>query len=167
MGPISVRRPIDAPRHRVFEFLNDLANRPAFTDHFTDQFRLERLESSGVGAAARMRIKKRGVWIETVIVETSPPHRILERGRGGWRWDRIPMTTSWELVEGLAGGCEVVLSFLTEPSHRLDRLREQLGIERFYRRQWSIALSRLKDLIESGSTPERVVVAGGDRLPVT
>src|SRR5919108_2192252 len=132
MGPISVRRPIDAPRDQVFEFLADLANRPAFTDHFIDQFRLERLESSGVGAAARMRIRKRRVWMETVIVEASTPHHVLERGRGGWRWDRIPITTSWELLEGPAEGCEVVLSFLTEPSHPLDRLRERLGMERFY-----------------------------------
>jgi uncharacterized protein YndB with AHSA1/START domain len=166
MGPISVKRPIDAPRERVFEFLCDLANRPAFTDHFIDQFRLERLESSGVGASARMRITKRRMWMETVIEEVLPPHRILERGRGG-RWDRIPILTHWELVEGPGGGCEVTLAFWTEPAHPLDRLRERLGAERFYRRQWSRALSRLKDLIESGRSPERVVVAGGDRLPVT
>ncbi len=167
MGPISVRRPIDAPRQQVFDFLCDLANRPPFTDHFIDQFRLERLESLGVGAAARMRITKRRVWMETVIEEVSPPHRIVERGRGGWRWDRIPITTSWELVEGPGAGSEVTLGFWTEPSHPIDRLRESLGAERFYRRQWSTALSRLKELIESGAAPERVVVAGGDRLPVT
>jgi uncharacterized protein YndB with AHSA1/START domain len=166
MGPISVTKPIDAPRGRVFECLRDLANRPAFTDHFIDQFRLERLESAGVGAAARMRITKRRIWMETVIVDVSPPHWILERGKGG-RWDRIPITTSWELVEGAGTGCEVTLSFLTEPSHPLDRLRERLGAERFYRRQWGIALSRLKELVEAGRPLERVVVAGGDRLPVT
>ena len=167
MGPISVRRPIDAPREQVFEILCDLANRPAFTDHFMDQLRLERLESSGVGAAARMRVTKRGLWMETVIEEVSPPHRIVERGRGGRRWDRIPITTSWELVEAPGAGCEVTLSFWTEPSHPADRLRDRFGAERFYRRQWSVALSRLKELVESGRAPERVVVAGGDRLPVT
>ncbi len=166
MGPITVRRSIDAPRERVFDFVCDLANRPAFTDHFIAELRLERLSSRGVGAAARMRIGRR-LWMETVIVEVSRPHRILERGRGG-RWDRIPITTGWELVAEPGGrGCEVSLSFWTEPAGRLDRLRERLGAERYYRRRWSTALARLKELIESGRAPERVRVAGGDRLPVT
>jgi uncharacterized protein YndB with AHSA1/START domain len=167
MGPISVKRPIDAPRERVFDFLCDLANRPAFTDHFISQFRLERLESSGVGAAARMHVARRRLWMDSVIVEVSRPHRILERGRGG-RLDRVPTTTGWELVEGPAGaGCEVALSFWTQPAAHLGRLREGLGAERYYRRQWATALSRLKELVESGRAPERVVVAGGDRAPVT
>ena len=101
--------------------------------------------------------------METVIVEVSRPHRILERGRGG-RLDRIPIATGWELVEAPGGrGCELTLSFLTEPSTGLDRARERLGAERFYRRQWSIALSRLKELVESGAAPERV--GDGGRRP--
>jgi hypothetical protein len=166
MGPISVQRSIDAPRERVFDFLCDLVNRPAFTDHFIGQFRLERLASSGVGASARMRIARRGLWLETVIVEATKPHRILERGKGG-RWDRMPITTGWELLAAPGDRCEVTLSFWTEPPGGFARLRDRLGAERYYRRQWSRALSRLKKLIESGAAPEQVVVAGGDRLPVT
>ena len=165
MGPISVKTPIDAPRESVYELLCDLANRPAFTDHFVSDYRLQRLESSGVGAAARFRIAGPGLWMETVIDEVSPPHRIYERGAGG-RWDRIPITTSWELIEPGPGGCEVTLRFWTGPTHPLDRLREKLGAQRYYRRQWSIALSRLKQLSESGRPPARVGVAGADRLPV-
>ena len=165
MGPISVTSPIDAPRDRVFEFLCDLANRPSFTDHFLHEFRLERIASTGVGAAARMRVARRGMWMETVIEEVDPPHRIVERGRGG-RWNRLPITTSWELVEGPgAETCEVTVLFMTEPSHPLDRAGELFGAERFYRRQWSRALSRLKDLIESEAEPQRVVVAGGAHFP--
>jgi hypothetical protein len=120
MGPISVKTSIDAPRERVFEFLCDLANRPAFA----------------------------------------------ERGAGG-RLDRIPISTSWELVEGPGSETsEVTLTFVTEPSHPVDRMRERLGAEHFYKRQWSIALSRLKDLIESGRPSERVAVAGGAHLPI-
>jgi uncharacterized protein YndB with AHSA1/START domain len=167
MGPISVSTMIDAPRERVFEVLVDLANRPAFTDHFIAELRLERIESSGVGAAARMRVRGRGTWMETVIDEVSPPHRIHERGRGG-RLDRIPMATLWELVEGPAAStCVVRITFVTEPEQLLDRLRERLGAERFYRRSWATALSRLKDLIEAEGPVARVVVAGGARLPVT
>jgi len=69
MGPISVTRTIDAPRERIYDCLVDLANRPAFTDHFIADFRLERFESEGVGAAARLRIERGGLWMETVIVE--------------------------------------------------------------------------------------------------
>src|SRR5215212_1805703 len=47
MGPISVTRAIDAPRDLLFDFLCDLANRPAFTDHFLVEYRLERFESAG------------------------------------------------------------------------------------------------------------------------
>lgn len=164
MGPISVKKPIDAPRERVFDFLCDLANRPAITDHFTREFRLQRLESSGVGAAARFRVTRPALWMETVIEDASPPHRILERGRGG-RLDRIPIVTSWELIESGARGCEATVTFQTEPSRGLDRLRERLGAERLHRRHWSIALSRLKELMESDRPPKRVVVAGADRQP--
>jgi uncharacterized protein YndB with AHSA1/START domain len=167
MGPVSVTRAIDAPREQVYDFLCDLANRPAFTDHFLGDCRLERFESAGVGAAARMRIEKAGLWMETVIVETSRPHRILEQGKGG-RLDRIPILTAWELVEGPgAASSEVTVRFGTEPSNPVDRLRELRRGERYYRRQWSAALSRLKELIESGRHAERVVIAGGARAPVT
>lgn len=167
MGPISVTRAIDAPRDRVFDFLCDLANRPAFTDHFIGDCRLERFESAGVGAAARMRIARGGLWMETVIVEAEAPYRILERGKGG-RLDRIPIFTAWEIVDGPgAASSEVTLRFGTEPSHPVDRLHELLRGERYFRRQWSTALSRLKELIESGQPAKRVLIAGGARAPVT
>jgi hypothetical protein len=51
--------------------------------------------------------------------------------------------------------------------HPVDRVHELRFGERFYRRQWSAALSRLKDLVESGRPAERVAIAGGARMPVT
>ena len=165
MGPVSVTRSIDAPRDHVFGLIADLANRSAFTDHFTSKFRLERLDSSGVGAAARFRVTELGMWAETVIEEVSPPHRMLERGRGG-RLDRIPMSTGWELVEGIGSeATELTITFWTDPSHPLDRLREKLGAERWWRRNWTIALRRLAALAEGDRTVSRVQVAGADRIP--
>jgi uncharacterized protein YndB with AHSA1/START domain len=165
MGPISASRLIDAPRERVFDFLSDLSNRPAFTDHFLAEFRLERLPSTGVGASARFRLTGPGIWAETVIEAVKHPYRILERGKGG-RWDRTPMSTEWELVEGpSAETTDVTVTFWTDPSHPLDRLKEKLGAERRYRRQWTIALRRLQGVIEEDRPVTQVAVAGADRVP--
>jgi uncharacterized protein YndB with AHSA1/START domain len=167
MGPVSATTAIDAPRERVFALLEDLSVRPAFTDHFIDELRLERLDAVGLGAAARFRIPARGIWVETVIDEAAPPHRLAERGAGG-RLDRLPVHTLWELVEAPGpSGCEVTVTFFIEVKHPLDRLAQAAkagGREGWYRRQWARALGRLKDLVESGASPERVAVAGGDRL---
>jgi hypothetical protein len=169
MGPVSATIAIDAPREQVHSLLADLANRPAFTDHFVDEFRLERLDSAGADAAARFRIPARGLWMETVIAESEPPHRILERGRGG-RLDRIPIFTAWELIEGPGPeGCELRVTFVTEPVKPIDRMLDVAarlrGAERWYRRQWARALGRIKALVEDGAGAERVVVGGADRIP--
>ena len=167
MGPVSVTKAIDAPRERVFDYVCDLANRPSFTDHFLRDYRLERFESAGVGAAARMRVRRPRLWMETGIVEAARPYRIMERGKGG-RLDRIAIRTGWEIVEGPSPATsQVTLLFGTDPTHPVDRIRELRWGERFYRRQWSTALSRLKDVLESGRQGDRVVIAGGARLPVT
>ena len=47
MGPVMAEITIDAPRERVFAMVADLAMRPAFCDHFLDEFRLQRIESTG------------------------------------------------------------------------------------------------------------------------
>jgi uncharacterized protein YndB with AHSA1/START domain len=164
--PISVHTTIDVPRERVFAFLCELANRPAFTDHFIDGYHLERVPSSGVGAAARFRVgpATARVWMETVIEELESPHLIKERGRAG-RLDRIPVFTAWELLAGAGPTTELVLTFWTDPSHPLDRLKERLGAGPWYRRQWSRALRRLKQLLEEGVTIEPAQIAGDDRVP--
>jgi len=165
--PVSATTVIDVPRERVFDFVGDLANRESFTRGFIDQLRLERLPSSGVGAAARFQVKGRGIemWMETVIEEVDRPHRIFERGRGG-RTDRIPVFTVWELVESLGDATEVTVTFWTEPTHPWDRLREKLGHARRFRRGWRSALDQLREILESGVAIERVGVAGEPRLPV-
>ena len=169
MGPVSAKTTIDVPREQVFELLTDLANRASFTDHFIDELRLQRIESVGIGAAMRFHVADRSFWMESVVAEIAAPHRLVERGRGG-RLDRIPVATVWELVEGPApSSCEVSVTFVTEPQNIADRAHDAAGhlrgVERWYRRQWSRALERLKELAESGEEPSRVVVAGADRIP--
>src|SRR5680860_1204074 len=111
MRPVTSTITIDAPREQVFAAIADLANRPAFCDHFAEEFHLQRLESRGIGAAARFRAgaPRFPIWMETVITELDPPHRLIERGRGS-RADRMDVGTGWELVEA-AGSTEVTVTF--------------------------------------------------------
>jgi uncharacterized protein YndB with AHSA1/START domain len=164
--PVTVTTSIDAPRERAFALLSDLAARPAFTDHFVDEYRLERIPSTGIGAAARFRVgpRRARMWMESVIDALEPPYRIRESGRGG-RSDRIPVFTAWELFAGAGPTTEISVTFWTEPSHPTDRLKEALGARRWYRRQWARSLRRLKQALEAGRTPEMVAVAGEDRIP--
>jgi uncharacterized protein YndB with AHSA1/START domain len=163
MDPVSATTTIDAPRERVWDLICDLGVRPAFTDHFIDEYRLERLDPVGVGAAARFRLRDSGEWMDTVIEEASRPHLVRESGRGG-RFNRIPVHTVWELVEGPTNtSCELTVTFWTEPSVAVDRLKEALGASRWFQRNWRRALARLRELAESQRPVERVVVAGADR----
>lgn len=166
MGPISASTAIDAPRERVFEAISDLAVRPAFCDHFVDEYRLARIPTSGVGAAARFLVDPPGgrTWMDTVITELDAPYRVSERGHSG-RENRIPTFTEWELREGAGGTTTVQVTFLTEPSHPIDWARELLGADRWYSRKWSGALRRLKQQIEDGEPLPRVIVGGADRVP--
>ena len=162
MGPVSAEISIDTPREAVFELLSDFSARPAFTDHFATGFHLLRLEPIGPGAGARFHLKEAG-WIDSVIDEVDHPHRLVERGRGGYL-NRIPNTTEWLLSEAGTGGCEVRVTFWTEPEHPLDKLRDAKASERRLAKDLRRTLARLRELAESGSAPPRVAVAGGDRL---
>jgi uncharacterized protein YndB with AHSA1/START domain len=162
--PVSAQIFIDASRERVFELLLDLSARPAFMDHIAEDYQLLREQPVGVGAGARFRLREAGGWLDSVIAEAEPPHRLVERGHGG-RLNRIPNITEWILTD-IPGpsGCEVAVTFWTEPATHLDRLRDARNSERRLRRGFRRALERLRTLAEWSEAPKRVVVAGGDRL---
>jgi len=164
MGPVSAETEIDVPRQVAFEAIRDLGLRPAFTDHFLEDFHLTRIESAGVGAGARFRfaVRPRRIWMDTTIVEAEAPHRVLEHGRGG-RGNRVPSTTLWELTDGPGSLTTVRVSFWTEPGH-VDRALELLSAASIpYERHWREALRRLRDGLESGELGAgRVGVAGGN-----
>ena len=166
MGPISAETMIDAPRDLVWELIADLARRPAYCDHFQHEFRLERLESRGVGASARFRVEapRMKFWMETVVEEIDELHRIFERGRGG-RLDRVPIFTVWELTEGAGRTTEARVTFWTEPDSPPDKIKEHLSSRHWMRRQWARALERLKELAETGVTVEPLTIAGADPAP--
>ena len=162
MGPVSAKLAIDVPREEVFEILADLSARPSFTDHFMEDFHLLRIEPVGVGAGARFRLRDGG-WIDSVIEEADAPHRLVERGRGGYL-NRIPNVTEWLLSDAGPDGCEVQVTFWTEPQTVVDKMRDAKARERRLGRGLKKALERLRTVAESGVPPERIAVAGGDRL---
>lgn len=166
MGPVSAEVEIDVPRQRVFEAIGDLARRPSFTDHFLTDFRLTRIESSGLGSGARFRValRPRRVWMDTAIAEVEVPHRIVEHGRGG-RGNRIPASTVWELLQGSGSMTRVRVSHWTEPSNPVDKALEALsGAAILQERGWREALRRLRDQLESDApADEGLTVAGGNR----
>jgi uncharacterized protein YndB with AHSA1/START domain len=167
MGPISLHVSVDAPRQRVFDAICDLARRPVWTDHFVSDYRLARIEGSGVGAAARFHVGAPGgiAYMETVIAAAEPPHTVVERGRGG-RGDRTGIRARWELSGGDGAPTEVELTFATEPGSLAGRL---LGwrASGWWRRRWSRALRRLAEQLEApaAAAPEPVGVGGLDRHP--
>ena len=164
MGPVSATTTIDAPRERVCDLIGDLSVRPAFTDHFFSEYRLQRLEPVGVGATARFQLDGSGKWMETVIVEIDAPHIVREEGRGG-RGNRVRCYTVWELVEGPSAEiCDVTVTFWTESDQLVDRIKQPLKGSRWFSRGWRRALARLKDVAESEAPVERVAVAGADAL---
>ncbi len=165
MGPVSAEIEIDLPREQIFAVVGDLSRRPSFTDHLLADFRLTRIEASGVGAGARYRFRHwpRSFWADTTIAELDPPHRIVEHGRGG-RVNRIPTTTVWELLGGAGSLTRVRVSFWTEPSSPIDRVLEKLsGAAMRQERAWNEALRRLRDLLESDAPMQpRLALAGGN-----
>ena len=159
MGPVSAEITIDAPGERVFEIVSDLAKRPSFCDHFQDPFRLQRIDPTGIGAAARYQLPHFPGWVETVIDEIEAPYLLIERGKGS-RFDRMAIGTAWELVPNGGTMTDVTVSFWTDPSHPVDKLKSKFHRSGWYERQWDRALKRLRDLVESGVEVEPLQVAG-------
>ncbi len=161
MGPVSAEITIDAPRERVYEVVADLAMRPSFCDHFQSNYRLLRIDPTGVGAAARYQLDaaRFPIWIQTEITELEAPYLVLERGQGS-RLDRMAVGTAWELVPNGGTMTDVTVSFWTEPTHPIDRLKDGVLGAGWHRRRWDHALERLRDLVESEARIEPLQVAG-------
>ena len=87
MREVTVSTVISAPREEVFDFVTDLAARPAYTDHYLRDYRLARVNAVGVGAAARFRLRPplAKLYGELQVMEVERPRRILEEIRVGRR----------------------------------------------------------------------------------
>ena len=116
MRPVEARIVISAPRADVFDFVSDIANRPAWHDHYLKDFRLAHPRSSGKGAAARYLVDAplSSLYLEVTIVEAEPPRRIVERAHGG-RNLRTKGGVSWELSRAGQGLTRVEVTQWIEP----------------------------------------------------
>jgi uncharacterized protein YndB with AHSA1/START domain len=127
--PVTSSIVIDAPRERIFAYLQDIANHSEFTDHYLVDWHLTRADSVGQGAGARFRVtapRNRFSWGDVTFVEVKAPHRIVEAGRTG-KGNRIRTLGVYELSPGPAGTTKVQFTLETEPGALSDRLMEALG----------------------------------------
>ena len=164
MDPFTVSTTIAKPREEVFEYLADIANHAEFSDHYLVDWRLLRENPYGTGAGARFRVKaplNRFSWGDFTLSEVTPPHRIVERGRGG-KFNRVRTLGTYTLSPGAGGTTRVEFTLETEPALLSDRLIEALGGRVWMRRQSAKALRRLRTILEEGrGRGHRPSVAGG------
>jgi uncharacterized protein YndB with AHSA1/START domain len=151
MRTITVTRTIDAPREQVFGYLSDIANHAEFSDHYLHDFRLERLQSKGVGASASYRLDfpLGRQWGDAVITGLEAPHRVVLEGSTG-RIGRTRTRAEFRLTPSDHGMTRVEYRFETEPGTPFDRLKESLGLRGWLRRAARRALGRLAHVLEDG-----------------
>ena len=164
MDPLTVSIVIAAPRERVFDYLQDIANHPEFTDHYLVDWHLTRIDSVGRGAGARFRVKiprNRFSWADVTFTEVERPHRIVEVGRTG-KDNRIRTLGVYELAASDHATTRVRFTLQTDPVTLSDRLMEGLGARGWMRRKNERAMHRLRSIIERDEDRgRRVTVAAG------
>jgi uncharacterized protein YndB with AHSA1/START domain len=161
---VTVSVVVSASPDEVFDYLQDIANHAAFTDHYLVDWRLTRVDSVGKGAGARFRVKAPGnrfSWADVTFVDVQRPHTIVEVGRTG-KFNRVRTLGRYELTPAAGGSTRVTFSLETVPATLSDRLLELLGARAWTRRKSLRALRRLRGILEGElERGQRVTVAGG------
>jgi uncharacterized protein YndB with AHSA1/START domain len=167
VDPVTVSIVVSASRERVFDYLQDIANHPEFTDHYLVDWHLTRIDSVGRGAGARFRVKaprNRFSWADVTFTEVDRPYRIVEVGRTG-KENRIRTLGVYDLAPAASGSTRVRFTLETIPATLSDRLMEGLGGRAWARRKNERAMRRLRGILERGeggdAARRRVTVAGG------
>ena len=148
MREVTVSKLISAPREAIFDFVCDLAGRPAFADHYLRDYRLARVNPIGQGAAARFQLKAPFAkeYAELEIREVDRPRRIVEElsiGRRG----RNRFLAVYDFTQEAPGVTRVELTTYGEPATLVDRLK-QTGAAGWIRRQTGKQLERLRMIFE-------------------
>jgi uncharacterized protein YndB with AHSA1/START domain len=155
---VTVATTISAPREAVYDFVVDLAGRPAYTDHYLEDYRLARANPVGQGAAARFKL--RGEYAELSIREADRPRKIVEELRIGRR-GRNRAIAVYDFLPEAGGVTRVELTTFGEPATLIDVLRER-GLAGWMRRNTKAALERLRMIFEDppDAPLARATVAG-------
>jgi len=153
MREVSVSATISAPREDVFDFVSDLAARPAFTAHFMDDYRLARVHPVGVGAAARFKLDAplANAYAELTITRADRPRQIIEEIRYGRR-GRNRSVAVYDFTRESGNVTRVELTTFSEPATLIDRMKE-IGAAGWIKRKTNKALDRLRMVFEE---PNRV-----------
>jgi uncharacterized protein YndB with AHSA1/START domain len=153
---------ISAPREEIFDFVCDLAARPAYSDHYMRDYRLARVNPVGPGAAARFLLRGplAKEYAELSVREVDRPRQIIEDIRLGRR-GRNRFVAVYDFAPEGGGTTRVELTTYGEPATMVDRLR-QIGAAGWTRRQSKKALERLRMIFEEPPKGElkRATIAG-------
>jgi uncharacterized protein YndB with AHSA1/START domain len=162
MREVTVSTIISAPREEVFDFVCDLAARPAYADHYMDDYRLARVNAVGVGAAARFRLDApfANEYAELTITKADRPRQIIEEIRVGRR-GRNRSVAVYDFARESASVTRVDLTTYSEPATFVDRFR-QIGAAGWMRRKTKKSLERLRAIFEEPQKKplERATIAG-------
>jgi len=162
MREVTVEAFISAPREQIFDFVTDLAARPAYCDHFLKDYRLARAYPIGRGAAARFRLRAplAREYAELTITEVDRPRRIVEEVAVGRR-GRNRFVAVYEFLPEQTGVTRVELTTYGEPATTVDRLK-QVGAAGWLRRKTGRALERLRQIFEEPQKKplQRATIAG-------
>jgi uncharacterized protein YndB with AHSA1/START domain len=160
--PVTVSKHISAPRERLFDFVSDLAARPAYSDHYLDDYRLARANPVGRGAAARFRLKApfMAEYAELQVAESDRPRRIVEEIRVG-RLGRNRSLAVYDFMQEAGGLTEVELTMLSEPANAIEALKQYLA-RGWIKRNAAKSLERLRLIFEQPSDKplKRATIAG-------
>lgn len=162
MREVKVSTIISAPREAVFDLVSDLALRPSYSDHYLDDYRLARVDSVGVGAAARFRLDApmSNEYAELTITKADRPRQIIEELRVGRR-GRSRAVAVYDFARESGNTTRVELTTYSEPATMVDRFR-QFGAPSWMRRKTKRALERLRMIFEEPDRAElrRATIAG-------
>ncbi|MET0206280.1 MAG: SRPBCC family protein [Thermoleophilaceae bacterium] len=148
MREVTVSKVISADRESIFDFVCDLAGRPAFADHYMHDYRLARANPVGEGAAARFRMHKPLAkdYAELEVREVDRPRRIVEELAVGRR-GRNRFLAVYDFTQEAPGVTRVELTTYGEPATPWDRMK-QVGAASWTRRQTAKQLERLRMIFE-------------------
>ncbi len=116
MKPVTVSVEVPQSPEEVFDYLDVIANHEEFTDHFLVEWETSGPER-GVGARARMRVKKPGPadWLEMEVIESERPRRNVERATGANGRRLTQGSYDLEPIEGGGTSISFELAWLEAP----------------------------------------------------